>query len=182
MAISVPVSALFTEVSEAGVVVAATGRDHKSGLHSSLNRTECDWDHFIPDFQLMVAHAKQVFNEEFLQDWHGFAFDGGVIKPLWMIACYCREPVTRRDAIALMRKVAAKELFWDALVHASACEVQLLSEEEGMDGTGFIPESERFKIAEGLIDGLRRTGTITIRKVGRRKDGSADERTFSLML
>jgi hypothetical protein len=167
---------------KAALLLQLQAESTRVGLHGSLNRTECDWDHFIPDFQLMVAHAKQVFDEEFLQDWHGFAFDGGVIEPLWMIACYCGEPVTRRDAIALMRKVAAKELFWDALVHASACEVQLLSEEEGMDGTGFIPESERFKIAEGLIDGLRRTGTITIRKVGRRKNGSVDERTFSLML
>lgn len=151
-------------------------------LHGSLNRTECDWDRFIPDFQRMIAQAKQVFDEDFLRDWHGFAFDGGVIKPLWMVACYCREPVTRRDAIALMRKVAAKELFWDALLHASACEVQMLSEEEGMDEDGFIPESERFKIAEGVLDGLRRTGTITIRKLGRRKDGSVDERTFTSTL
>jgi hypothetical protein len=58
----------------------------------------------------------------------------------------------------------------------------MFSEEEGMDGNGFIPESERFKITGGSIDGLRRTGTITIRKVGRRNDGSVDERTFSSTL
>jgi hypothetical protein len=167
---------------KAAMLLQLQAETTRVGLHGSLNRTECDWDRFTPDFQLMIAHAKQVFDEEFLRDWHGFAFDGGVSKPLWMIACYCREPVTRRDAIALMRKVAAKELFWDALVHASACEVQMFSEEEGMDGNGFIPESERFKIAGGSIDGLRRTGTITIRKVGRRKDGSVDERTFSSSL
>jgi hypothetical protein len=166
---------------KAAMLLQLQAETTRVGLHSSLNRTECDWDRFTPDFQLMIAHAKQVFDEEFLRDWHGFAFDGGVIKPLWMIACYCREPVTRRDAIALMRKVAAKELSWDALVHASACEVQMFSEEEGMDGNGFIPESERFKIAGGSIDGLRRTGTITIRKVGR-NDGSVDERTFSSTL
>ncbi|KAE9366095.1 hypothetical protein N431DRAFT_386210 [Stipitochalara longipes BDJ] len=148
-------------------------------LQSSLNRTECCWDRFIPDFQKIIVQAKKVFDEAFLRDWHGFAFDGGVIKPLWMVAHYCREPIARRDAIDLLRKVAAKELFWDALLHASAFEVQMLSEEEGMDENGFIPESERFKLAEGAIDELRRTGTITFRKVGRRKDGSVDERTFT---
>ena len=76
--------------------------------------------------------------------------------------------MTRRDAVA-RKRVAAKELFWDALLHASVGEVQMLSEEEGMDKNGFIPESERLKIAKELIDGLWRTGTITIRKVGRRK-------------
>ncbi|PMD34625.1 hypothetical protein L207DRAFT_638157 [Hyaloscypha variabilis F] len=152
------------------------------GLHGCLNRTECGWDRFIPDFQQIIRQAKKVFDEDFLRSWHGFAFDGGVIKPLWMVAQYCREPVTRRDAIALMRKVAAKELFWDALLHASASEMQMLSEEEGMDEHGFIPESERFKIATGVIDGLRGTGTITIRKVGRRKDGSVDERTLTSTL
>jgi hypothetical protein len=81
-----------------------------------------------------------------------------------------------------MRKVAAKELFWDALLNASASEMQMLSEEEGMDEHGFIPESERFKITTGVIDGLRGTGTITIRKVGRRKDGSVDERTLTSTL
>jgi len=95
-----------------------------------------------------------------------------------MIASYCREPTIRRDAIALLRRVAAKELFWDALLHASACEVQMLSEEEGMDENGFILEPERFKIVGGSINGLRRIGMITIRKIGKRLDRTMDERTF----
>jgi hypothetical protein len=58
----------------------------------------------------------------------------------------------------------------------------MLSEEEGMDENGFIPELERFKIVTGSVDGLLATGTITIRKVGLRKDGSVDERTFTSTL
>jgi hypothetical protein len=168
---------------KAAALLQIQAESTRIGIHAALNRTtECYWDGHNPNFQRMVALARQVFDDEFLRDWHGFAFDGGVIKPLWMIAHYCREPAIRRDAIALMRKVAAKELFWDALLQASSCEVQMLSEEEGMDENGFIPESERFKIVAGSVDGLRATGTITIRKVGRGKDGSVDERTFTSTL
>jgi hypothetical protein len=42
------------------------------------------------------------------------------------------------------------------------------SEERGMDKNGFVPKSERFEIAKGLMEWLGRTGTITIRTVGRR--------------
>jgi len=65
------------EVSKAALLLQLQAETTRVGLHGSLNRTECDWDHFILDFQLMVAHAKQVFDEEFLRHWHGFAFDGG---------------------------------------------------------------------------------------------------------
>jgi hypothetical protein len=98
--------------------------------------------------------------------------------PLWMVIHRCRKLVTRRDAVALMRKVAAKELFWNALLHASVGEVQMLSEERGINKNGFVPESERFKIAKGRMDGLWRTGTITIRKVGRRKGWISGRKNF----
>jgi hypothetical protein len=87
--------------------------------------------------------------------------------PLWMVLHRCRESVTRRDAVA-MNRVAAKELFWDALLHTSVGDVQMLSAEEGMDKNGFVPESERFKIAKRLMDRLWRTGIIMFCKVGRR--------------
>jgi hypothetical protein len=80
----------------------------------------------------------------------------------------------------LLRKVAAKELFWDGLTHASACEVHMNCEEEGMDENGYIPESERFKIVGGALDGVHRIFTVTYRKVGRREDGSVDERSFTM--
>ena len=59
---------------------------------------------------------------------------------------------------ALMRKVAARDIFWNALLHTSVGEVQMLSEEEGIDKNGFIPESERLKIAKGRWMGRRGMG------------------------
>jgi len=46
---------------KAALLLQLQAETTRVGLHGSLNRTECDWDHFILDFQLMVAHAKQVF-------------------------------------------------------------------------------------------------------------------------
>lgn len=116
----------------------------------------------------MIESAKRGCDDDFLQDWHGFSFDRGLIMLLWMVVHRCRESVTGRDAVALMRKVAAKELFWDALLHTSVGDVQMLNAEEGMDKNGFVPELERFKIAKKLMDRLWRTGIITFCKVGRR--------------
>jgi hypothetical protein len=54
---------------------------------------ECSQDSFTPDYERIVLLANEVFDEEFLRDWHGFSFNGGIIKPLWMIALHCRQPM-----------------------------------------------------------------------------------------
>ncbi|CZR56639.1 uncharacterized protein PAC_06528 [Phialocephala subalpina] len=146
-------------------------------------RPDESWaDPFLPEFRWIAKAGKEIFDDNLIQNGHRFSFDGGIIKPLWMIGTYCRESTVRREAIALLRKVAVKELFWDGLLHASACEAQMLIEEEGMDEDGFIPEDERFKITGGMVDGLNRIGMIRLTKMARREDGMVDEREFALPL
>ncbi|KUJ17486.1 uncharacterized protein LY89DRAFT_781684 [Mollisia scopiformis] len=145
-------------------------------LHGWLRSDESWSDQFLPEFQWIVNRGKEIFDDDLIQNKHRFSFDGGFIHPLQTIGHYCREPNVRREAIALLRRIAAKELFWDGLMHASACEAQMKFEEEGMDIHGFIPESHRFQIRGGKVDMLNRIGTIIYRRMGRNEDGTLDER------
>ncbi|KAK7427976.1 hypothetical protein QQZ08_005589 [Neonectria magnoliae] len=80
-----------------------------------------------------------------------FSADLGIIAPLFVVATKCRDPVTRRQAIQLLRSSARRESMWDSqmVAHISTW-VMNIEESESLasdehpithDGTRQIPRS-----------------------------------------
>jgi hypothetical protein len=62
---------------------------------------------------------------------------------LYGVATKCRDPILRREAIALMLSSHWKEGIWDSILCGRTATWIMDMEEKGMDDDGFIPESSR---------------------------------------
>lgn len=58
-------------------------------------------------------------------------FDLFLIPPLSMVACRCRDPIVRREALAILRSVHWREDIWDSHDASSVAEKIMLAEEYG---------------------------------------------------
>lgn len=90
-----------------------------------------------------------------------FTLELGTISPLFMIARACRDPVLRRRAIHLLRKVPVREGLWDSLTAADITERIMKLEEKAAGGpvraAGDVPEWARIPDPETVVGpGLRK--------------------------
>ncbi|CRG91804.1 hypothetical protein PISL3812_08858 [Talaromyces islandicus] len=95
--------------------------DHRINLIMSLSllhRSENEFDRFIDDFIFIVKTANELLRLDAEQSKNNslpspFRLEAGVIRTLHWTALKCRDPLTRREAIALMSKYRRKEGVWD---------------------------------------------------------------------
>ncbi|KAF3068927.1 hypothetical protein GL218_08132 [Daldinia childiae] len=132
-------------------------------FYMTFSDTELQFDTYLPQFKDIVnlavevvgdeerrAAAKRCPNPEFChhQPTHPDAFGGqytarhikpsfsadlGIVPPLFVVATKCRDPVTRRQAIQLLRTSSRREGMWDSEL-AARIGMWIMEIEESDDG------------------------------------------------
>ena len=139
-------------------------------LLSSLFGDESSLDRFLPEYKEVVALASEVTRSKFFKP-SKYKFDLGIVNPLRMVAKWCREPRTRREAIGLLRESGVREGIYDGLIMARTQEYIMELEEEGMDENGQIPEDMRWRYRGVKLDCVRRIAEVEAERLGRGPDG-----------
>ena len=145
-------------------------------LLSALFGNECSLDRFLPSYKEIVSTAKEISMYSLYQSSNYVSFDLGIVNPLRLVGKWCREPTLRREAIRILRESKPREGLYDGLVMAKVQEWVMTIEEEGILENGFIPEESRAKITHVKIDLYKRTAELKCERLGRKEDGSRDER------
>lgn len=121
---------------------------------------QSDFDQHLEEFKAVIRHSRFVLDsmEEKTPNAPGakFTFDMGMIPGLYMTACRCRCPVTRREALALLERDMPREGLWDAQQHAMVARRLIELEETEVDPvTGWPVESRRIwsTMIHGEMDG-----------------------------
>ena len=92
----------------------------------------------------------------------GRAFDMELIPPLYFVAGRCRDSVTRREALRLLRLVPQQEGIWNGQMVAAVAEHIMNSEEKGLVTARHpedIPVWKRLTLTHSVIDSTTRTIT-----------------------
>jgi hypothetical protein len=105
-------------------------------------------DEYLEGFKAMIHHARIVLDARERDTTPSaaanFTFEVNLILGLYMVACHCRCPITRREAIALLERNPPREGLWDAQQHAAiARRVVELEEAEVDPATGWPVERTR---------------------------------------
>ncbi|KAK9416979.1 putative Zn(2)-C6 fungal-type domain-containing protein [Seiridium unicorne] len=141
-------------------------------LIGSMERSELIYDKYLPQFKLAVAGARETLT---LMEQSGrmlpFSVELGVIPPLYIIISKCRDPMVRREALAVLRRAPVQESLWnrDIIIQVSERIIEL---EEGSDGFihDFPPDMAGMVIPESMRLKFVKIGLRTIHEDGRKGD------------
>lgn len=121
---------------------------------------QSEFDQHLEEFKAVVRHSRFVLDamEKRSPRMVGakFTFDMGIIPGLYMTACRCRCPVTRREALSQLERDMPREGLWDAQQHAMVARRLIELEESEMDPiTGWPVEHKRIwsTMIRGEMDG-----------------------------
>lgn len=117
---------------------------------SILFTDECACDKFLPHYREIVQQSRKFVRQESTRKFP-ITYDLGIIPSLYVLTKTCRDPATRRGAIAVLRDTPRREGIWDSLLVAEVSEWLMLEEEKGLEGD-FIPEHARIKITKSVAD------------------------------
>lgn len=99
-----------------------------------------------------------------------FTLELGTVSPLFMIARACRDPILRRRAIRLLRKVPVREGLWDSLTAADITERIMELEEDAVGHPvrvgADIPQWARIPVAHTVFNPSLRTVVIRFSRRG----------------
>jgi len=123
-------------------------------------------DAFLPQYREIISLAEEVGKYPLYRD-QKFGFDQGLVYPLYLVAKWCRDGVTRRAALKLLQETAKREGFFDGLLMGKTQQWIMNIEEEGLEVGEFIPEERRARVKAVKIDCLMRTATVRASRVGR---------------
>lgn len=119
-------------------------------LAYATTRSELAFDHHLEVFNSVVKAAEDIAIGITVTTANprNFSFDLGLIPSLFFTAIKCRDRLTRRKAIALLRRVPVRDGVWNATESALIAEHAMLWEESKagnpMIGTPFlVPDSAR---------------------------------------
>jgi hypothetical protein len=125
-----------------------------------LLKSQTDFDQYLDRFKLAVEHIRFVLDSTESSASQNpaanFTFEMGVIPGLYMAACRCRCPVTRREALAMLKRNPPREGLWDAQQHYVVAKRVIEFEERELDPvTGWPVESARIwsTMINGEMDG-----------------------------
>jgi hypothetical protein len=134
-------------------------------LEVSSAKTESIYDNYLSDFRALVQQCEDIikYRESApARDWaeYGdrmslFEFDFGMIPPLFLIACHCRDPALRRKAIRLMRYLHRTEGAIDTCSAGKIAESIMEIEERGLtviQSCHSITENSRIRATNADID------------------------------
>ena len=120
--------------------------------------TQTDFDVYLPRFKLVLHHARFVMDSTIERSnpsvAANFTFENSLVLALYLTACRCRCPVTRREALALLER-SPREGLWDPQQHAAVVKRIIELEEAEIDPlTGWPVERTRIwsTIVRGDID------------------------------
>ncbi|KAH3909448.1 hypothetical protein HBH56_156660 [Parastagonospora nodorum] len=113
-----------------------------------LLQSQTDFDQHLDDFKAIVRYTKAYIDAtqhtSSPNAAANFTFTIGIIPGLYLTACRCRCPVTRREALALLERELPREGLWDAQQHAVVARRVIELEERNVDPvTGWPVESAR---------------------------------------
>jgi hypothetical protein len=121
---------------------------------------QTDFDQHLDRFKAAVDHIKFVLDSTESSTSQNpaanFTFEMGIILGLYMIACRCRCPFTRREALALLGRNPPREGLWDAQQHYVVAKRVIELEEMDVDLiSGWPVESARIwsTMIRGEMDG-----------------------------
>ncbi|KAK0104492.1 hypothetical protein ONS95_004780 [Cadophora gregata] len=104
-------------------------------LATVQNESEMLYDDYIEDFAYIVRTCKKIVAEQdslHLPRNTRFSFDTGIVPPLHVTASKCRNPVIRREAIALLFSSPRQEGMWDGVLSARIGRWLAGCEEDGL--------------------------------------------------
>ena len=114
------------------------------------------FDQHLDIFKAMMHHSKIAIegmeSNRSASPGANFTFDLGIILGIYIVACRCRCPVTRREAIALLERGLPREGLWDAQQHVLVAKRILEIEESELDPVTGWP-TERVRIWSSQIHG-----------------------------
>jgi hypothetical protein len=127
---------------------------------TSILKDQSSFDQYLDDFKAIIAHSTVVLDamESNPARTHAanFTFDVGIILVLYLTACRCRCPTTRRKAISLLGRNLPREGLWDAQQHLIVAKRVIELEESEVDPiTGWPVERARIwsTMIRGDMDG-----------------------------
>jgi hypothetical protein len=134
-------------------------------LEVSPAKTESIYDSYLSDFRALVQQCEDIIKyresaparswAEYDDRMSLFEFDFGMIPPLFLIACHCRDPALRRKAIRLMRYLHRTEGAWDTCSSGKIAEAIMEIEERGLtviQSCHHITENSRIRAKNADID------------------------------
>jgi hypothetical protein len=111
-----------------------------------LINAQSDFDQHLDDFKAVLGYTRMVLDSRTArhQTAANFTFDIGFIPSLYLTACRCRCPFTRREALSLLERDLPREGLWDAQQHAVVARRVIEYEEMEVDPfTGWPVERQR---------------------------------------
>lgn len=138
-----------------------------------LVRSEDAHDNFTAEFESIVSHTEQLLqiNPSFgnskthiSESQPSFSLEGGIIAPIYLVACRCRHPSIRRRAQKILSNYSSREGMWDAKLQAAIAKLVMQIEESQC---AVPPTSERdigplARIYEEIQMGVERDNPMQI--------------------
>jgi hypothetical protein len=126
-----------------------------------LLKSQTEFDQDLDEFKAVLEYTRAFLNATQQSGPRtaaaaNFTFAIGVIPGLYLTACRCRCPVTRREALAMLERDLPREGLWDAQQHAVVARRIIELEEREVDPlTGWPVESARIwsTMIHGEMDG-----------------------------
>jgi hypothetical protein len=128
-------------------------------------KTELIYDRYLSDFRSLLKQCEEIIKyreiaptnnwAEYADRMSLFEFEFGMIAPLFVIACHCRDPALRRKAIRLMRYLHRTEGAWDTCSAGKIAEAIMETEERGLtviETCESVTENSRIRATNADID------------------------------
>ena len=132
------------------------------------------WDNYLEDFTQMIILAREIVEQgeadlpKDPRNQHRFSIGMNCIAPLYGVASSCRDPVLRREAVALLQRSHNQQGLWDANVAARICGKLIEIEERGSGQEvrccADVPVSARMSGMKVIFDSEGSIGAIAYRK------------------
>jgi hypothetical protein len=150
-------------------------------IATCLYAEECIYDRFKEQFATIVSLAETLLEttDTFIPrhwDQATFSMEMGIIHPLYVTACKCRDSRIRQRAIELLEAAPLTEGVWHGGVMAAIARRVRFHEEEGHCQIGSdIPEFRRVHSADLQINHRSRQTTVSFRRLPNGVDGEWDD-------
>jgi hypothetical protein len=136
-----------------------------------FDQTEMIWDDYTADFNDMLSKAETMGDNPDLvrtqTDYYIKCF-----FMLYVITQKCRDRVTRRWALRLLRQMTSDDVSCDIKMLIISCEVHVAKEELGRDATGHIPSSKRYSWTGYAWNDNRTAIVLTFRRAVADENGN----------
>ena len=140
--------------------------------HSDLSESDPSNSGVIPSDLIEIVEAERVTLAESVvleigneSTSHHFTLDLGIIGPMYDIARSCRDPSTRRRAIAVLYNYPRREGLWDSLLAARVAERTMMHEENAASAavtkSSDVPEWARITTVLPKFSISERKATVT---------------------